>query len=272
MANSIFKSIAGAMPNLKQQLRQAGLAYEPEDFVKRSFLSSLMLSFGVCILFLGGMFKVFDIPIIIAFATFPFMLFVLFSYFLKAASVAIKRKGDDVNKEIVFATRFLIIEVESGVPIYEAFVNITEVYPAVGQYFKIIVESVNMGTSMEDAINETIEISPCSNLRKVLWQILNTISTGSDMSRPLNAVLGQIMKDQQIELQEYGRKLNPMAMFYMMVAVILPSLGTTMLIIFSTFTGFKLDLTLLLTIAGFIGFVQFMFYAFIKSSRPAVEL
>jgi flagellar protein FlaJ len=75
-----------------------------------------------------------------------------------------------------------------------------------------------------------------------------------------------------IEIKEYGRKLNPLAMFYMIIAVILPSIGITMLIVLSTFIDLALDLTILLTIAFFLSIMQVMFLAMIKSSRPAVEL
>ena len=61
-------------------------------------------------------------------------------------------------------------------------------------------------------------------------------------------------------------------MFYMMFAVIIPSLGMTMLMIMSTFIGIKLSLFVLLMIVGFLAFMQYMFLAIIKSSRPAVDL
>jgi len=60
-------------------------------------------------------------------------------------------------------------------------------------------------------------------------------------------------------------------MFYMIIAVILPSLGVTMLIILSSFIEFELNLTILLVIASLLGFVQFMFLSIIKFSRPSID-
>ena len=54
-----------------------------------------------------------------------------------------------------------------------------------------------------------------------------------------------LLWQQQIEVKEYGRKLNPLAMFYMMIAVIVPSLGMTMLVVLATFVGLKLSLLVL---------------------------
>jgi hypothetical protein len=56
-----------------------------------------------------------------------------------------------------------------------------------------------------------------------------------------------------------------------MIAIILPSLGVTMLVILATFIGFKMSLTTLLGIAGMLAFTQFMFLSMIKSSRPPIS-
>ncbi len=272
MVNAFFKYVASTKPELKSDLRQAEISSTPEEFVKRSFISALMISFVLCVLFAGGFLNAMGGPVYMAIVAFPIALFLSFYYFLNTPVILKVKREKEINKEIVFATRFLIIETESGVPLYNCFINISKTYPVIGKYFRAIIESVNMGTSLEDAINEIIEVCPSKNLQKVFWQILNTINTGADVTKPLNSVMEQIIKEQKIEVEEYGRKLNPMAMFYMMVAVIAPSLGTTMLIIFSTFTGFEIGLVVLLTIASMVGFMQFMFFAMIKSSRPAVEI
>ena len=258
-------------PELKLKLVQADMDEKPEEFIHKTVISAVMLSFGIFILFVGGMLKSLNMPVSIIFALFPVGAVLFFFYLIKMPDVKIRKIAKEVNKEIVFATRFIIIEVESGVPIYDAFINVSRIYPAIGKYFSSIIDKVNMGTSMEDAINEATEIVPSNDLRKILWQILNSIKTGADVTESLNSVLEQIIKNQKIAVEEYGRKLNPLAMFYMIVAVIVPSLGTTMLIIFSSFIGFKLKLAVLLSLTGFLAFIQFMFYAMIKSSRPAVE-
>jgi archaeal flagellar protein FlaJ len=259
------------VPNLKDKLMQADIPDSPEEFAKKTLMSAFMLSFGVAILFIGGLLKSFGYPFGIALVLFPIAFFMLFMYLLKIPDVKIRKKESGINREIVFATRFLIIEIESGVPIYNAFVNVSKVYPVIGSYFGAIIDRVNMGTSMEEAMNEATELVPSGDLRKILWQILNSIKTGADVTNALNTVLEQIVDDQKIAVEEYGRKLNPLAMFYMLIAVIIPSLGTTMLIIFASFIGFRLSLPVLLALAGFLGFVQFMFYAIIKSSRPAAD-
>jgi flagellar protein FlaJ len=263
---NFFKIIAKHLPDLKLKLTQARIDDDPEYYVKKTFMTAVFLSFGLMLI----AFSFTKNFVVLLFA--PIILMISFFYLVRYVDMKIKKINRNIGQEIIFAGRFLIIELESGVPIYNAFINLGRNYEVVGAFFIEIVEKVNLGTTMEDALNETINATPSPELRKILWQVLNSMKTGADVSDSLNSVIDQIVRQQQIDVKEYGRKLNPMAMFYMMVAVIIPSLGTTMFIVLATFIGFTLSLTMLLVVALLIGFIQFMFFAVIKSSRPPMEL
>jgi len=150
-------------------------------------------------------------------------------------------------------------------------VNASKNFEVIGKYFREITDKVDLGTSIEDALNEAVEFIPSNDFRKILWQMINSIRTGSDISKSLYSAMEQITKDQVNEVNKYGKKLNPLAMFYMIIAVILPTLGVTMLIILSSFIQFELSLTILIALACFLGFVQFMFISVVKLSRPPIE-
>ena len=270
MAFPLFRIIARNFPNLKYSLKKAGMNYKPEDFIKRTFLSAFYMTTGI-VVFLALILAKFDVLKGIMIIFVPIIFFILFSYLLKLPDVTISKKERGIGKEIIFAGRHLIIELESGVPLYNALVNISKNYPVVGRYFKEIVNKVDLGTSMEDALKEAVEYIPSDDFRRLLWQILNSIRTGSDISQSLSAVLEQIAREQTIEVAKYAKKLNPFAMFYMIIAVILPSLGITMLVVLSSFIEFELSLTIFMVIAGLLAFVQFMFLSMIKFSRPAVD-
>ncbi|MBU1198343.1 MAG: type II secretion system F family protein [Nanoarchaeota archaeon] len=263
---SIFKLIARRMPDLKIKLIQSRMFEEPEHYVKKTFSTALFLTFGILIVAFTFVKK----PGVIILA--PIIFLFAFSYFLRYVDVKITKITRSIDQEIIFAGRFLIIELQSGVPLYNAFINLGRNYKVIGPFFDEIVEKVNLGTTMEEAMNEAIINTPSPDLRKLMWQVLNSMRTGADVADSLNAVIDQIVRQQQIAVKEYGRKLNPLAMFYMMIAVIVPSLGTTVLIVLATFLGFPIPLPFLLIMAGMVGFVQFMFFAIIKSARPPMEL
>ncbi|KYK27139.1 hypothetical protein AYK26_00400 [Euryarchaeota archaeon SM23-78] len=254
------------MPDLKLKLAQARIPDDPEFYVKKTFSTAIFLTIGLMIVAFTFIKK----PGVLLFA--PLIFIFAFFYFLRYADVKIEKMKRQINQEIIFAGRFLIIEIESGVPLYDAFVNLSKHYETLGPFFNEIVGKVNLGTPMEEAINEAITTTPSPELRKLMWQVLNSMRTGADVADSLNAVIDQTVRQQQIAVKEYGRKLNPLAMFYMMIAVIVPSLGTTVLIVLATFLGFAMPLPFLLVIAGVVGFIQFMFFAIIKSARPPMEI
>ena len=242
----------------------------PEDFIKKTFISAFYMTTGLVVILFLVLAKL-EILKGVVFLIVPVIFIVMFFYMIKLPDIKITKKEKEISKEIVFAGRFILIELESGVPLYNAMINVSKNFEIVGKYFKEITDKVNLGTSMEDALNEAVEFVPSDNFRKILWQIINSIRTGADVAKSLYSVVDQITKDQMTEVNKYGKKLNPLAMFYMIVAVILPSLGVTMLIILSSFIQFQLSLPVLLALAGFFGFVQFMFISVVKYSRPPIE-
>jgi flagellar protein FlaJ len=267
----IFYRIARRFPGLPLKLRQAGMKHTPEEFVKKTLLSSFYLTTGM-VLIIGAMVAKIKFLLTVLLMTTPALFIIFFFYFIKLPDVKIIRKKREINQEIIYAGRFLIVELRSGVLLYDALKNVSKSYKSIGKYFRDIITSVDMGTNLEDALVDAIEYTPSEDLRRVLWQILNALNTGADVADSLAAVVEQITKQQTIEINQYAKKLNPFAMFYMMIAVIMPSLGITLLVVLSSFFPVKLDTTVLTIVAIFLGFLQLGFLAMIKSSRPAVGL
>ena len=138
-----------------------------------------------------------------------------------------------------------------------------------------------MGIPIEKAIDEVVEVTPSDNFRKILWQINNSLKSGGDVTIALKSILEQIAKEQIIAVQNYAKKLNPLIMFYLMSAVIFPSLGITMIALLGGFLG-GIELKFIMSEPPFVGtlflillliiFLQFAFLSVIKSSRPGVEI
>jgi pilus assembly protein TadC len=263
-----YKKLANKIPELNLKLQQAGMGVTPIEFVRKTCFSAFYLTTGIIIALALLLSKV-GTGFIVAIFVFPVLFLMMFFYFIKFPDVKILKIQREIDKEIVYAGRYLIIELESGIPVYDAFKHVSRNYPVIGKYFKNIIDDIDLGTTIDDALNRAVELTPSHNFRRVLWQIINSMTTGADIATSLNSVMEQIVREQRIELSEYGRKLNPLAMFYMIIAVILPSIGITMFVILISFMSIKLTLSTLIMIACFMGFIQFLFYTVVKSSRPA---
>ncbi|MBR9692201.1 type II secretion system F family protein [Candidatus Woesearchaeota archaeon] len=243
----------------------------PEEFVKKTFFTSFYMTTGLSLFLFAIFSKVKFLAVILA-VLFPIIFLGTFLYFVKLPDIKIIKKRKSIDREVVYAGRFLIVEMESGVLLYNAMANVAKSYKEIGKEFSNILNNIDMGTNIEDALNETIEFTPSPDFRRLLWQIINALRTGSDVSESLKSVVEQITREQIIEIKAYAKKLNPLAMFYMIIAVILPSLGITMLIVLSSFISIQLSLPLLVGIAVLLGLLQLIFFVVIKSSRPAVSV
>jgi archaeal flagellar protein FlaJ len=271
MLDYITSKVAKSFPFINHKLKQAGIKDTLKQFVKKTLISASYMTIGLLFCLFSFLPKE-KKSILILIIAFPIVFFMMFSYFLRYPDVKIIKKRKEIEREIVYAGRFLIIELSSGVLLYEAMSNVSKSYKEIGKTFNNILHSINLGTSIENALNEAIEYTPSPDFRRVMWQIVNALKTGANISESLQSVINQITREQTIQIKTYAKKLNPLAMFYMIIAVILPSLGITMLIVLSSFISLELSLSFLISVAIMLGLLQFMFFTIIKSSRPAVGI
>ena len=84
----------------------------------------------------------------------------------------------------------------------------------------------------------------------------------------LKSIIENIAAEQKIAIRKYGSNLNPLTLVYMMMAVIMPAMGITFMIVLSTFANLPISEILFWAILFFLGVFQFMFLGIIKSKRP----
>ena len=195
---SFLKFVARKFPNLPDQLRKARMPYSPEEFIRRTMLSTLYVSFGIVFIFFLLLANVLtkEKLILSLLIAIPLVFAVLFFYFLQLPFVKINRIDRDINKEIIYAGRFLVVELESGVTLYDAMKNLVKSYPITGSYFMEVIYKIDIGTQIEDAIKESIENCPSNSLTKILWQISNSLRTGSNIALPLKTVVDTFIREQ----------------------------------------------------------------------------
>lgn len=267
---SIFSNaVLPYFPGLDKKLETALIDKTSSQFMDWVTFSSFILSIFLTIL-IGlianslGISLVWLIPIFLLSYIFSFF------YYLNYPDVLMLKMRKEIDYEIVFATRHLLIALRSGMPLFDAIVGVSRGYGAVSKSFKKIVDDVTLGKPLSQSLREVADTSPSSALKRILLQIANALSSGSDVAESLEGVLGQIAKEQVIALKEYGQKLNPLVMFYMIFGIIFPSLGIAFAIILFSFIGGGLQIpaTYLFLVVLAIGLLQFLFLAMAESSRP----
>jgi flagellar protein FlaJ len=179
----------------------------------------------------------------------------------------------NIERDILFAARDMIISLRSGMPLFNAITSVSTGYGDASKEFAKIVERVQLGMPLEDAIDQTVSESKSKSFRRLMLQAAVSIRAGADIVSALQSVIDQLSQERIIELRRYGQRLNAIAMFYMLFGIILPSMGIAVITILTTFIAiFTINTTILeLAIVGII-FLQIVFLELIIGSRPVFSL
>ncbi len=263
--------LAKASPNLKRDLRIAHIRASPEEFARKSAISALYLSAAITAL-LFFLFPRLGISIVLLPLVFIFLLFFFFVFMLQSVKGVIRKREREINMEVLFAGRYLLVKMESGTPFFNALIDASNSYGVSAKYFREIVDDINTGVPIEQALENAREYNSSEKFKRILWQMLSAIRSGTDVTESLKGVLRAITAEQVIEIKAYGKKLNSLMLLYMIVAGVIPSLGITLLIVISGFIGFQLGTGHFIAIVVILAIVQLMFLAIIRSIRPMVNL
>ncbi|MGB9719669.1 MAG: type II secretion system F family protein [Candidatus Anstonellales archaeon] len=267
---SIFSdAVLPYFPGLEKKLRIAIIEKTTHEFMDWVMFSSFILSLFLTLL-IGLIANSLSMSLLWLIPIFVLSYLFSFFYYLNYPDVLMLKARKEIDYEIVFATRHLLIALRSGMPLFDAIVGVSKGYGAVSKEFRKIVDDVTLGKPLSQSLREVSDTSPSSSLKRILLQIANALSSGSDVADSLEVVLNQIAKEQVIALKEYGQKLNPLVMFYMIFGIIFPSLGIAFAIILFSFIGGGLQIpaAYLLLVVFAIGLLQFLFLAMAESSRP----
>ena len=181
-----------------------------------------------------------------------------------------KSRGKEVEKDMLFAARDMIVSMRSGLPLFNAMLTVSSGYGAASVEFKKIIDRVQLGEPIEQAIEEVSEKSESTTFKRIMLQASASLKVGADVVATIQEVINDVSAERVIELRRYGQRLNAIAMFYMLFGIIFPSMGLAVASIMSTFIAvFPVDDNTLIMAAFGIVFLQFVFLKMVTSARPA---
>ncbi|MFH0868504.1 MAG: type II secretion system F family protein [Candidatus Woesearchaeota archaeon] len=269
--DKLVQRISSFFPNLKKRIRIAHIKSTPQEFVYGNLRFSLPFALGLTIIFFFVADKA-GLPLILIPFFFVIASFMVFSFgFLKLKAKIIKRQKE-IDREVLFAGQYLLIKLYSGKPLLNALVDTSKSYGVASKYVKEIIDDIDTGSSMEDALENAMKYSPSEKFRKILFHVNNALRLGIDVTVPLSAVLEEISQEQSIEVKRYGKKLNTLVIFYMLVAVVIPSIGMTLFIALSSFINLAIRTNEFIFAGAFIVIIQLLFISVFKAIRPIVNL
>ncbi|MBR9700624.1 type II secretion system F family protein [Candidatus Woesearchaeota archaeon] len=266
-----FNRMAKKYPELKRKLYVAGINKTPKQFVAQNFKSSVMLTLiltiGIGMFAIGFGMNIYMVPLLYFIFFFP-----VFSLLMRVVDVEIAKFAKEIDRDVLFAGRFLLIKLNSGRPLINAIVDASNSYGVASKYFREMVKDIELGTPLEDALQKASRYCPSKKMQRILFQISNALSIGVDVTDYLEAILDEIAADQLLEIQKYGRKLSGITMFYMLFAVIVPSLGITMGITVASLVSIQVSFGLFLVVLFFLTLIELGFITIFRQIRPNVNI
>ena len=179
----------------------------------------------------------------------------------------------DIERHLLPALSDMHVQLTSGVILFTILVNISSSdYGSLSEEFKKAVKKIHAGFPEGEVLEELGERNPSPFFRRTLWQLSNGMRAGSDIAIIIKENIHSLSEEQVVQIQNYGNKLNPLVMFYMLISVILPALSITFLTVISSIIQLSPAITMMLLFGMFGGvvFLQIMFLGIMKSLRPTL--
>ncbi|MCL5099779.1 MAG: type II secretion system F family protein [Candidatus Marsarchaeota archaeon] len=274
--HTYIESIGSKQTGLEMVLKEQHINESLYSFVQRMVFTSMILA-AVIAITVFALFLHIGIREIAA-AILGIMLGVAIFYgFLRSFLNFPKRRAVTsaklIERDILFSARDLIIALRSGMPLFNALISVSTGYGESSKEFSRIVERVQVGMPLEQAIDEALAETKSPSFRRIMLQASVSIKAGADVVAALQSVIDQLSQERVIELRRYGQRLNAIAMFYMLFGIILPSMGVAVLTILTTFIAlFTVTPTLLEGALVGIAFLQIVFLQLIRTSRPTFTM
>jgi flagellar protein FlaJ len=289
----VGNKISYIFPGLEYDLRMIGSDVEKGEYISISLLNALTWAVGVFILvfilsYAKGIITPKQIGDVFSstagFAEFigairwiilaGVLVFVVFAFFFTYYPKVLARKiVEDVDKDLVYALKDLLLQISSGVPLFDAMVNISKSgYGTISKEFRRTVQDINAGEMQETALEKMALRTESEFLRRTIRQMLTAFRSGASLQTALKSVIRNLQQYQYAQVKSYTYELNLWVLLFIIVSVALPSLGITLLVILSTFGGISIDATGIIMLVAFSFFCQIALIEFIKSRRPVTHV
>ncbi len=185
--------------------------------------------------------------------------------------IRVTKKVRDLDRNLVFALRTILVQLRSGVSLFDSMKVVAEGnYGTVSKEFKRAVDQISTGTIQEIALERIAEYNPSIFFRRAIWQIVNGMRAGADITVVLGESVDTLTEAQSIQIRNYESQMKVLSLVYMMLGVIVPALGITFLIVLSSFPQIQItELYFWILLIG-VGIAQFMYMGIVKSKRPTL--
>ncbi|MEM4634169.1 MAG: type II secretion system F family protein [Candidatus Anstonellaceae archaeon] len=262
-------------PSVRYDLRSIGINYPPENFCAIAFFSALI--WGLIISGFVGLLLARNaavppvakiiLPVLSIFLVSSFFLVLHLSY----PRMIAKSIANKIDRELIFVMRDMLIQISSGVNLFSAIENIANSnYQYMSKEFRIVSNNVKAGASLTEELEALAVRTQSEYLKKICWQIVTAVRSGANLANTLKGIVHMLVEYQFSLSKSFNSELNFIILVYLMTAAVLPTIGTTVLVIFSVFGMLGVTPEVFGGIIGLSFLGQAVVIGYVKMKRPSL--
>lgn len=270
----VARFLHSMFPDLSNVLRWAGMNYSGVEYVSVAVLYGFTVgSWSTGITLVGLMITgLLDLTnLLISFGAGFTLFWIVFFLKMRAPYVKAKSRSKSFDKNLGFAIRELYVMVNAGQTLFKAVSKVAFAnYGEVSEEFRKYVYDLQSGKSELDALEDMSDRVSSEQFRKLLWQLINSLKEGADISQTLKGMVESIERSKRNAIEEFGSRLTSFSLMYLILAIVLPTLGMTVVIILSSLLGRPSLARIFYAIPVYICLVNVFFVIPVKELRPYV--
>ncbi|MFW5704885.1 MAG: type II secretion system F family protein [Nanoarchaeota archaeon] len=268
---NFIRGIVKKHPDLKNKLKKAANKQTTFQYtnqaVMMTIMSTLFFATVVFLVFKSEILKLLIAEVIVIVAT-P----LYFRFWFGYVDVLVKKAGRELDGDLLFVSEYFLVSMESGLPLGNAIQRISRLNRPGGYFFKRVYMDFKTGKDLEESIGDAAEYAPSESTKILLKRLKDSLNIGIDLKSVLENFIEESSEKKILEIRSFGKKLNPIVMMYLLMGIVVPSLGITFFILGAAI----LEITpeLLKWILVFLFLIMFAFqylaYSMFKFSKSTI--
>ena len=264
--------IVAFYPSIRYDLRDVGVELSAEQFGTITLFSALgwaVIFTVLSAILIGISSSPLPVKILVPFLAFIVSLLLFLVLHLAYPRMLADNIAKQEDRELIFVMRDVLIQISSGIPLFTVIENVGDTdYNYIGPEFREVAARVRGGAPLLDELEAMAIRTRSEYLKKTTWQLVTAIRSGANLTATLKSVVSNLVEYQFSLSRSFNAELNFIILIYLMAAAVLPTIGTTVLVIFSVFglLGVSPELFIGVVALSFIG--QIAIIGYVRSKRP----
>ncbi len=186
----------------------------------------------------------------------------IYKFWYNVILVQINKLGREIENDLLFILEYLLVSLESGLPIGNAIENLSKINRPGAHFFKRIYTEFKTGKSFKESLAEGVDFAPSKSVKQLIKKIKDSTEVGVDLEGVLVNFIKESSDQKLLAIKSFSKKLNPIIMMYLLLGIVLPSLGVTFFILAASLLEMTPSMLRIVLVFIFLGMFAFQYFAY----------